>query len=660
MQSGVVREVGLKIRRPSCQPIVSPVRRLFPSLGVIRYGLKLMVILLFLALPRNAQGQTGSITASVNKSQFTTDELIILTVRIVDDSAQQPRPLLPRLDGLAVVDLGLATSVDTINGKIYTEVVYTYHLQPRRTGSLTIPPIAVEMDGQIVESQPIFINVSQGAAPVPVPGNAVAPDDITPPDELNGQDFFVESVVDLETPYVTQQIIHTFRFYQAIQLHKKPKYDEPLFPGFEKIGLPVRQYNFDISDRTYLITEIRTMLFPKTPGRLTVQPARLVLLGNYYEEPVEMYTEPVTVEVQPLPDDAPPGFNGAVGQYEIKAWFKPQVTVINQPATFYVAVSGTGNMNLLPEPIWPQLNWWRAYDTLTSLTTDLEEDKLMTGTRVFERLIVPGQVGDHTILPATLVYFDPIASEYRTIATEPLTVQVIPVPTPAPTTPTATAQPPTATPASVANLSTPGAAQPEQVSQALFDTVELRAWLFQMPVYTVLLATLCSVIPLAAIAGASGLWLWQRRGKAVKNQIEQADPSLSHVLKKIAAKRPAQSFALVKSKPDTRIAPLRPTIHPALTAAMRENDDNYKTVQQALTNYLNTALKKSINGVTRAELASQLSSIGLDEALTADVEQCLSEAEAGRYSPLAKDAGWSLMAATDSLLFKLDEVLKSD
>ncbi len=595
----------------------------------------LIVSIFAITLPIHSQ---DTITARVNKSKFSTDELIILTLTVVNDSPQQPRPLLPRLDGLAVIDLDLTTNVSSANGTIYTEVVFTYRLQPRRTGVLTIPAIPVEIGDQVIEAQPLSIEVTQGQAPLPLAGNEVNPDQIIPPVDLKGQDFFIESQVDIQTPYIHQQLIHTFRFYQAIQLYKEPKYDEPLFTGFETIGLPVRQYNLDVEGRTYLITEIRTMLFPKNVGQITIRPARLVLLGNFYEDPVEMYTEALTIEVQSLPNNAPPNFNGAVGQYEVKAWFSPSVAVVNQPSTLYVAVSGVGNMNLLPEPTWPETNWWRTYDSLSSLTTDVTEDKLMTGTRVFERLVIPGQVGEYSVPPVRVVYFDPIAAAYRTISTDPISVEIIPAPTPEPVTPTPLPEP-IATPVAIAADTNAASASEvdstEDVTRVLIDSTEPRPLFGQLPLFPLILLGLCSLLPLAAAAGAGGLWVWQQRQK-----------------------RDQPTATIETPPPDDELHQPSQNIHPVLAATMRHSGDNYRTIHQALTTYLGQFLQKPVHGLTRSQLLSQLRQHRLDEALIAEIEDCLAQCETQRYGPSAKDAGWSLMATADALLFKLDEVTK--
>ena len=148
-------------------------------------------IVALLLLSQTVYGQNAPITAWVNTTTVSTDELVVLTVKVLDDSAQQPRPLLPRLDGLAVVDLDIATDVDLVDGQIQTEVIYTYRLQPRRTGLLTIPPVAVKIDDQTYKTPPISIEVAQGSAPLPSSGNAVVPEDVSPPADFTGDDFFI-------------------------------------------------------------------------------------------------------------------------------------------------------------------------------------------------------------------------------------------------------------------------------------------------------------------------------------------------------------------------------------------------------------------------------------------------------------------------------------
>lgn len=601
---------------------------------IIRMKPKLIGVVLLLYIGLGAglvYGQDLPVSVSVNGTEFSTDETIILTVTAVNNSPRQPRPILPPLDGLSVIDLDISTNVNLVRGEIQAEVVYTYQLQPRRTGTLTIPPIPVKFnDEDVVETASLSFEVTQGAPPAPSPHHAVIPSPIIPPADLVDQDFYVEAIVDQESPYVGQQLIYTFRVYQAIRLYRKPQLEMPIFSSFETLGMPVQEYNIDIGDRTYLISEMRMALFPKSTGTINIGAAQLIIPGSYFDDAVELYTKPLQLDVKPLPDNAPPEFSGAVGQYDIEAWFSPQVAVINQPSTLSVAITGVGNINALPDPVWPSLHLWRTYDSLKSQNIDMKNGQLY-GTRVYERLIVSDKIGDLTIPPTKLVYFDPEEEEYRTVSTKSLKVRVIAPPTPDPASATATtvAIVSAATPASrVDNFDPSLDADSQLVNPDFTDSLD-PSWRVVLPMGVILLWTLCAGIPTAVVAGAGGLWLWQKRQE--KDQ-----------LKAEAIKQPKE------------------TMHPAIAQIITNSDDNYQVVSKALTNYLGQMLGTSVQGLTRSELADRLRAYGLSIMQIHKVNDYLAQSEMGRYSPQTDNAGWELLAKVDKLLFELDKKSRSE
>ncbi len=202
------------------------------TFGSLKHNIMWLVLFVWIFWGWPAAAQEQPIRASVDKTTLSAGELVELTVVVVDDSAQQPRPILPRLDGLAVIDLDIVTDVNLVNGQIHTVVTYTYRLQPRRTGSLTIPPVAVKIDGLTFKTSPLALKVDPDAALQSAPPVADSPDKVLPSPAIDGQDLFVEAQVDLTSPYVGQQVIHTFRFYQRVQNYRPPEYDTPSFDLF--------------------------------------------------------------------------------------------------------------------------------------------------------------------------------------------------------------------------------------------------------------------------------------------------------------------------------------------------------------------------------------------------------------------------------------------
>ena len=49
------------------------------------------------------------------------------------------------------------------------------------------------------------------------------------------------------------------------------------------------------------------------------------------------------LDVQPLPQPAPEGFSGAVGQFELKSTLAPAQLKTGEPVTWTLTLSGTGN-----------------------------------------------------------------------------------------------------------------------------------------------------------------------------------------------------------------------------------------------------------------------------------------------------------------------------
>jgi len=145
----------------------------------------------------------------------------------------------------------------------------------------------------------------------------------------------------------------------------------PTFRGFWVRDLPLPQrlqaQMVDVGgDRYGRVPLIQRALFPLRAGRSVIEPAEMDLLVRILEprflgpplarsEQVRLRTNPVVVEVQPLPP-APAGFGGAVGQMSLAASIEPPELRMGEAATLNVtltagsAILGIGDG---PEPLPP-------------------------------------------------------------------------------------------------------------------------------------------------------------------------------------------------------------------------------------------------------------------------------------------------------------------
>lgn len=547
-------------------------------------------------LPALAQGNV-TFTASVDRTSLPADQILTLQLTLVGASLNAGRPELPALDGFAVVGSSQSSQFSLINGKMSSQVSFVYQLQPTRSGTLTIPAVAIQVDGQTYQTQPVTVEVTQGAAPqATTPAGGVAPDDMSAPADIGGQSFYVEAEVDDAEPVVGQQIIYTFRLYQAANFFSQPQLSWPKFTGFIGYDLsPNTQYNQTIGGQMYLVTEVRRALFAAQPGEFTLEPAVLSVPDDFFNRGFELSTQSVVVTVQPLPDGAPEGFAGAVGQFTMTATLEPVQGRVNEPVTLIVRVAGAGNVSAVPDPTALDADafpGWRVFDP--QVTTDVKQQgTLIQGEKVFERLLVPKTEGVLTVPAFKLVFFDP-GGMYRTATTAPIEVSVA------------------AGEAAVAGPVVIGDGKQEVVvlgsdirhikaAPATLRTAR-RAWVVSPWYWAAWLAPL-----LAAI----GVWRWERQQHALAHDVAYA--------RTLRARKQAQ-WQLVEA------ANLLPT---------GDADVVYAAVARALTHYLGDKYNLAAAGLTRDTIRQALAARAVSDDLAARVMDCLDWADSGRFAPVA-------------------------
>ncbi len=575
--------------------------------------LQIALAILLLILATVSAWAQSPITAEVDRTSVSTAEFVTLTVAVNTGTLNPPRPSLPPLDGFDVVGTSSSSQISMVNGKITTQNVYQYRLHPTQTGNLTIAPISISMQGQTYSTQPITIQVTQGNTSGQAP---LSPNQSTPapaPDTLNGQDFFVEATVDNATPYLGQQVIYTFRFYQAVNLLDQPRYDAPSFTGFWNQQQPDQnQYTVQNSGRMYRVTELRTVLFPTNAGPITIEPAVLTIPGGFFSTGQILHTQQVTLTVQSLPPNAPANFSGAVGNLSLTAEVDSTQGKVNDPITLKVTLKGEGNIENMPDPAWPDIPGWRSFESKATTNTELKNGKL-SGQRVYERLLVPGVPGNTTIPAITYAYFDPDTKTYRVLSTNPIAVSVAPAEDelPVPTLPGNNKETVQRVATDIRHIKT----VPPVLKSA-------RAPLTAQPIYWLMWS-----LPLLALAGST---IWQRRQAHLQNNIGLA--------RSLRAGKKAKR---------------------ALAQARKYGNDPYSTAGQVLTTYLSDKFNQPIGGMTRPALTDLLKQHDLSAELVKRVQNCLTESDLGRFSPTASNPhhGERLLQEVEKLIDSLEHIL---
>jgi len=390
----------------------------------------LLVTTLVVAPPVAAQSPV--VTAEVDRATATTDDIITLTI-VVEGVYQVARPRLPFLDGLVVIGSISSSETITTNGKTAGRHQFQFRLAATRTGKITIGPIAISVDGDERKTQPIELEVSQGvgslSAPTPTPdfdfntGNA--------PSTLAGQDQFVEAGVDDPNPYLGQQLIYFRKYYVARDAVRDTFFvnrasSPPAFDGFWHQELSDEgRYEVQAAGKRYTVYEERTVLFPTLVGPVTIDPSVTRVSTSPLRPPEELVSQPVRVQVRPLPANAPDGFAGAVGDYRIEATVDSGRLLGGDPATLSVTISGLGNIDALPAPVLPDTDDWRSFSQDSSASSQVFQG-VLRGSKTFTFLLLPNTDGALQFPPVEYVYFDPIRETYVTMVSDPIRIEVEP------------------------------------------------------------------------------------------------------------------------------------------------------------------------------------------------------------------------------------------
>jgi hypothetical protein len=424
-----------------------------------------------------------------------------------------------------------------------------------------------------------------------------------------GQDYFAEVSVDNPTPYIGQQITYRFRFYDAVGV-SNPLYEAPDFEGFWRIDKSgVSRTAQQLNNRQYTIAELQTALYPTRPGSITIAPATITLPETVFRAEEKFTTQPVTLDVKPLPEGAPDGFTGAVGQFELSATLDRQSALLGQTFTLKLTVTGTGNVEQLALPDFPELPAWHIYANPTSFTSS-ETNGVVVGQKVFEYLFIPSQTGQLDLPTMTLTYFDPSTAAYRSINTVPISVNVLPS-----GESTATAVPePTLTSPSSGHL----ALKPVPVN------------LQAAPIIPGILFWLLWLIPPAGVGAGVG-WMWY--------QSRQRSQQLALRSSMALRRAQIQLQSLIKGNSN-----LRP---------------GYEKIRQSILGYFGDRLNQDTRDWTSLELENRFEQISAPGEIKQRILLCLAWVDEGLYAPTPSVDISSLARRTAETLAVLDQNWKS-
>ena len=381
-----------------------------------------------------------TIQMSLDRSTIGMGESALLSLSVSGNTQNLPEPNLPPLPQFEIFSSGNSTSIQVINGVVSSSMTYNYMLFPKKEGTFPIRAASMVVNGKRYESNELTITVSAGGA-----GSRPAePSEEQSIDEKGGErDVFLTAEVDNKSAYVDEQVTLRIKFFRAIKILSTPEYDAPQTPDFWTQDIPPqKQYYQVVNGRSYLVTEVRTALFPTKPGILKIGVARVTvtvpdrsrqrtrdpfsLFDDVFSQGRQMSVQSqlLSVNVRTLPVEGKTSqFSGGVGSYQISAEVDKTEVQVNEAITLTVKITGQGNVKSIPEPTLPAMDGFRVEKASSDFKMTNQDEKL-GGSKTYEYLLIPRIPGYQKVASIVLNYFDPDKGIYKTTSTEPIELMV--------------------------------------------------------------------------------------------------------------------------------------------------------------------------------------------------------------------------------------------
>jgi tetratricopeptide (TPR) repeat protein len=365
--------------------------------------------------------------AALDRNTISLGESATLTMTVENGSLQsQLTP--PPVAGLQYGGTSTQQQMFFNGSQMTVKNIVTVEVHPAREGKFTIPAMQAVVDGRTLASQPLTLSVVKGNLPAPA-------------DKLEAA--FLRLAPPTNTIYVGQVIPLEIKCYcQAVSSVQQPQLSSDAFiigamsgaraPQVSFRGVPFNSFSFHVP------------VTPTKTGDLSLGPAtwsvnlvtRTDIFGNPFSTtPANPSSDTLVFHVLPIPtNNVPAGFHGAVGEFSLAQFEAAPVTVaVGDPITLKIRITGKGSFDSLS--LSAEDLAWRDFKTYPPAKKFESTDPLqIEGSKYFEQVISPENVGVKEIPAFAFSYFDPASGSFHTLTHPAISLHVLPTAaTPQPT-----------------------------------------------------------------------------------------------------------------------------------------------------------------------------------------------------------------------------------
>src|SRR2546429_2162917 len=405
-----------------------------------------------------AFADSPGVTAVLSNSEIVVGETVELQIKVTGPGDAQP-PEEISVDGLEIHATGQSRQFEIHNFATSSSVTYNYTILPLRAGRFTIASQTVRAGGKLLRTPELILNV----ADAPGRSSSARPSRGTQSQSVSAGDLlFAELIVPKKVAYVGEIVPVQIRM--GFDPRIRPRLIEP--PEISGQGFTAEklqqsgQTSESINGRPYDVVTYKSAIAAARAGKFELGPVKakaqvivprarsvprsrgrspfdLFDLDDPFSDPffsnpfaqmgerreVEIKSDPVALEVKPLPPNAPPSFSGAIGNFAMTTDANPKSVQMGDPITVTSAISGRGNFGRVNAPVLEDERGWHKYPPSSKFKQDDEVG--ISGTKTFETVLSPNEKRQ-TLPVLAFSYFDPAKEQYVTLRSEPhaITVQV--------------------------------------------------------------------------------------------------------------------------------------------------------------------------------------------------------------------------------------------
>lgn len=384
----------------------------------------LLPLLGFIASPTYAQNPV-SVSASISETSVFTGERISFSVEISGSFNNVSRPELPEFKGFRLLSSNPSTSrsYSFVNGESSTTYTYSYYLIAQEQGSYQIPPATITIDGDSYETDPIGVQV--------IDRNESAKD----PSASERPNIFLRLEVSDSQPVTGQQIITDviLFFKDGLEVNSYQPVPGWKAEGFwkeelENTSRPKASSTIVDGVRYRKARLLQFSLFPTKVGELEISPYKIIVsvrssrsrddpFSSFFggfgsnQRQVELASEPLTVDVKPLPKSEQGQYIGGVGTFSVDRRISTTNAMVGETVELVTNIEGTGNVPLITRPDYELPDGLEVYEPQQNSSINRRNQRI-SGSKTFTDVVVARSPGSYTIPAKTITYFNPARNDY--------------------------------------------------------------------------------------------------------------------------------------------------------------------------------------------------------------------------------------------------------